>query len=115
MKIEYGTDENKIDVTEICYTKLLSNNIITIPNGDHPRASYFGDPCYGFFKYIYITLSDNTIYNYNYNPCIKINILNENILIDDSQINTLTTNNFIIITSYYESSNKQRQNEIIEC
>ena len=30
MIIKYGTLENNIDVTDICYEKLLNNNIIKI-------------------------------------------------------------------------------------
>ena len=31
MKIYYGIRDNIIDVTQICYNKLLVNNTITIP------------------------------------------------------------------------------------
>ena len=52
--ISYGTLDNSIDVTKICVTQLLSCNTITIPSGDHNRATYFGDPIFGVLKKIYI-------------------------------------------------------------
>lgn len=50
MKIYYGTVDNSIDITDICLTKLLHNNIIRIPNGDNFRAYYFTDPLIGIQK-----------------------------------------------------------------
>lgn len=49
-KIAYGTDDIKIDITNICYNKLLSNNIIKIPDGDTNRANIFTDPLSGVLK-----------------------------------------------------------------
>lgn len=55
MKIYYGIIDNKIDVTDICLLKLKNNNnIVTIPNGDHNRASHFTDPLVNIHKkYLY--------------------------------------------------------------
>lgn len=50
MKIKYGTENLTIDVTEICFSELLKNNIITIPSGDNNRAKYFTDPIKWCFK-----------------------------------------------------------------
>jgi len=47
MKIYYGIESNYFDVTEICSSKLMINNIITIPNGDNNRAKHFTDPLPG--------------------------------------------------------------------
>jgi hypothetical protein len=38
MKILYGTSEKNIDVTEMCFKKLLIDNILCIPSGDANRA-----------------------------------------------------------------------------
>lgn len=75
MKIFYGTPGCKVDVTEICYTKLLHDNIITIPNDDVTRASIFTDPVYGVVKKIFI--NDN---EYAQSLIIKINIINDAIM-----------------------------------
>ena len=50
MKIKYGLSNNNIDVTAICTEKLLTNNIITIPKGDHNRAYLFTDPLFNIHK-----------------------------------------------------------------
>ena len=60
MKIYYGIEDNHIDVTEVCLSKLLSNNIITIPPQDNNRAYYFGDPIYGTLKQIFILMDNDT-------------------------------------------------------
>jgi hypothetical protein len=54
MKIFYGIQNNYIDVTEICLSKLIKNNIITIPSNDHNREKYFTDPLPGILKKIFI-------------------------------------------------------------
>jgi len=54
MKILYGISDNNIDVTEICFLKLMDNNIITIPSCDENRAKYFTDPLFGIKKQIFI-------------------------------------------------------------
>jgi FkbM family methyltransferase len=78
MKIRYGIISNNIDVTEICVSKLLNNNIITIPEGDYNRAQFFTDPVYGAVKNIFIIINDNlTIYEENLT--IKINVINKDI------------------------------------
>lgn len=55
MKIFYGINNIKIDVTDICTTKLMdANGIITIPESDVQRAAYFTDPFVGMYKKIFI-------------------------------------------------------------
>ena len=55
MKILYGiTISKSIDVTDICSTKLIKNNIITIPKNDCIRANYFTDPLPYILKKIII-------------------------------------------------------------
>jgi hypothetical protein len=44
MRIFYEiTLENSVDITDICLSKLKTNNIINIPPGDNNRAYYFID------------------------------------------------------------------------
>ena len=38
MKIYYGITDNLIDITNICFTELIDNDIITIPAGDFNRG-----------------------------------------------------------------------------
>jgi FkbM family methyltransferase len=78
MLIKYGITDNSIDVTNICLTILLKNNIITIPSGENNRTTYFTDPLYGILKKIFVIIDDKT-YEYEYNYIIKINILDKTI------------------------------------
>jgi FkbM family methyltransferase len=78
IKIEYGIDTNKKDVTEICKTKLCKNNVIFIPTNDHVRASYFGDPIVGVVKFVFVTLNDK-INKFSVYEKIIINLDNKNI------------------------------------
>ena len=82
MRIYYGIQGYNINVTEICFTKLMNNNIITIPCGDPSRSFFFGDPVFGTVKQI-IILNDDKIFVYE--DCYTINI--------DTVNNTITTIN----------------------
>lgn len=78
MKILYGISNNNIDVTDICLSKLMINNIINIPSGDGNRAYFFTDPLNGILKKIFIINNDvKTEYEDYYQ--IKINIINNTI------------------------------------
>ena len=50
----YGTEKNSVDVTELVYTKCVSNDIVIIPADDISRAKIFGDPIWGSHKYLFI-------------------------------------------------------------
>jgi FkbM family methyltransferase len=66
MNIFYGIDTYKIDVTNICYNKLVKENIMIIPYGDGNRASFFSDPLFGTLKSIYIKIAnDNNMIKYS--------------------------------------------------
>jgi FkbM family methyltransferase len=54
MKIYYGTEQIKIEITELCINKLKRNNKIIIPAGDRERANYFSDPVPGVVKKVFI-------------------------------------------------------------
>lgn len=74
MKILYGISlNNSIDVTDICFSKLMTNDTIIIPHGDNNRAFFFTDPLFGFFKKIIILNNDN-ITEYDAYTEVKINI-----------------------------------------
>ena len=75
--IKYGTEIVNIDVTNICLTKLSFNNIIKIPENDHNRAHYFGDPLFGILKSIFITNNLGQTNEYNEKMEILINIETE--------------------------------------
>jgi FkbM family methyltransferase len=78
IKITYGTVNKSIDVTDICYAKLVQNNIITIPAGDLNRAKLFTDPLVGVLKQVFLTQKDNTIFCYDDTMRVMINVLNTN-------------------------------------
>ena len=84
MKILYGTMEKNINVTEICYNRLINNNIITIPSDDFIRASYFTDPHYGISKKVFIIDKKTNIFEYDVTITVKINIITEEITTDIS-------------------------------
>jgi FkbM family methyltransferase len=85
MKIFYGLNENRIDITSYCLKKLMIKNIIVIPNNDNNRAFYFGDPIFGKKKFIIIELNCKN-YCISENFTIKIN-LNKNLIefIDENE------------------------------
>jgi FkbM family methyltransferase len=93
MIILYGIFENTIDVTEICYNKLLRKNIITIPNGDEIKQYLFKDPAPGIVKKIFV-VNDGKLTVYNDNLIIKINIINNTISTIDATITTNEVDNF---------------------
>jgi hypothetical protein len=58
IKIYYGIENNKIDITNICLMKCIHNNILHIPRGDINRYNIFGiDPCYGIVKSVFISFT----------------------------------------------------------
>lgn len=54
IKIEYGTEIVKIDITDKVLNNYNENGIIYIPENDYVRSSQFTDPIYGFLKKIFI-------------------------------------------------------------
>jgi len=76
MKILYGLIDNNIDITYICSTRLIKNNIITIPRGDNTRADYFSDPIPYVVKKIFVVIGENTT-EYDDTVVVKIDIVNE--------------------------------------
>ena len=79
MKIYYGVSfNNSIDVTDICLSTLMKNNIINIPMGDVNRAKYFTDPFFGVLKKIIISNNDD-ITEYSDNEQVQINTLDNTI------------------------------------
>ena len=58
MQIKYGIQNNNIDITNICLTKLLQDNIITIPSNDYNRSYFFTDPIFGTLKKIFINIDE---------------------------------------------------------
>jgi FkbM family methyltransferase len=73
IKIYYGTDLNRIDITETVLIKNKNKNIIHIPAGDQSRANFYGDPVFGQLKNIYIE-SNNDSYIIDHNDNIYLNI-----------------------------------------
>jgi FkbM family methyltransferase len=83
MKIFYGIKDCNIDITDVCFSKLMKNNIIKIPSGDYDRAALFTDPLVGIVKFIFIE-HDNNFTEYDFKHEISINAIN-------NTITTLTT------------------------
>jgi hypothetical protein len=117
MKIYYGIENNNVNVTDICLNKLLKDNIITIPLGDHNRAKYFGDPVYGIKKKIFISINDNNneqLINDNNEQLINdnneqlINDNNEQLINDNNNEQLINDNNEQLIN---DNNNEQLIND----
>lgn len=108
MKIFYGLIDNNIDVTEICFNKLLNNNnIITIPNGDFNRSYYFTDPLIHVLKKIIIKINDQ-ITEYDDFYTIKINTMDNTIsAISEHDINNKIANIHSKLQIKYGSFNEE--------
>ena len=90
MKILYGTQDIKIDVTGICMTQLLDNDIITIPRGDVNRADYFTDPVIGILKKVYIDWEDGGPFTEYEDAClITINTLDNTVNVEYTGLNLI--------------------------
>ncbi len=87
MFIYYGVLGNAIDVTSICFNKLLCSDTIIISNGDNFRSEYFTDPLPYVHKYIMID-HDNIIKKYDEFTTIFINI-------NTFKINSITESNVL--------------------
>lgn len=79
MRIYYGVSDQCIDVTHICLEQLTKQSILTIPNGDIVRSSYFTDPLHGIKKSIFVETNDR-ITEFNDGYTIKINTMDNTIL-----------------------------------
>jgi FkbM family methyltransferase len=80
MRIFYGIDGNNIEVTEICLTKLMEDDFITIPEGDTNRAVHFTDPLPGILKKIFILIGSK-VQEYEDIYRVRINTLTNQIYI----------------------------------
>jgi FkbM family methyltransferase len=78
MKIFYGILNNSIDVTDICLSKLMHNNIIIIPSGDGNRSNNFTDPLVGIHKNIIVLIND-TLTEYDEYQLLNINVKEEKV------------------------------------
>lgn len=78
MKILYGFADKVIDITDICFSKLRKDNIITIPYDDIIRANIFTDPAIHILKKIYI-LNNQYITEYDDTVIIQIDVSNNNV------------------------------------
>jgi len=83
MKILYGTSDNNIDVTDICYKNLIKENIIKIPRDDNTRADIFTDPCFRMLKVIFVINEDSTILEFDYTNDIYIDTNTNEIYVKD--------------------------------
>ena len=106
MLIFYGFSDDLMDVTRICLTELLHNNVITIPSKDENRTRYFSDPLPGIKKNIIISLN-GTIREYDETMLIKINIRDNtiNAVLDEGYIYDKIQNSCDTLKIHYGVSN----------
>jgi len=89
----YGTDSVFTDVTELVYSKCLTNEVIFIPSDDIMRARIFGDPAWGFHKYLFIKDSFGQTERYGPISNIYIDLYRGNIyIVDDIPENVMSQN-----------------------
>jgi FkbM family methyltransferase len=74
MFIKYGFKEKIIDITDICFSKLVRSNILTIPADDIVRGKLFPDPAFGEIKTLYIVDDDNNTTEYDSEKTVKVDI-----------------------------------------
>ena len=87
MQIYYGITDNSIEVTEICLSELVTNNVINIPRGDFNRARFFSDPLPGIFKQV-IILQNGIFTEYDAFIQIKIDLINNTVTtLHDNDVN----------------------------
>jgi FkbM family methyltransferase len=89
MRFHYGLVESNIDVTDVCNTRLIYDNIISIPSNDHNRSAYFSDPHLGKKKLFIILYEDDHIDVFGEEYAIQINITTRSIV----SINMIDTYN----------------------
>lgn len=112
MRIYYGISTKFIDVTDICLTKLLNNNLVTIPSCDVIRANYFSDPLFGIHKSIIISINDQ-FFEYDEYKIVKVDLVSNTIEAVDSneinyKINNIHSNLSIKYGSLYEELPEQK-------
>lgn len=92
MKFFYGTNENKIDVTDIILKNWLSSNTIHIPNDDIVRFKTFNkDPAYGVVKSIFILTDDNKETEIDSSTTVEIFLDTKQIIIKKNVANKLSS------------------------
>jgi FkbM family methyltransferase len=97
MKLKYGIQNVNIDITSICFEKLYSNGIITIPAKNEICDTIFGDPIYGIKKKIFKTDDDDNIleeFNDLYPIIIYVKEYDDNLTHDGLEMikNSIPTN-----------------------
>ena len=111
MIIKYGISNNNIDVTEICFDKLLINNVLKIPSGETNREYWFTDPLPGILKKIFILNNDNILEEYDDTIEIHYNIVdNSLVLLSNNDI----ANNLLNIQSKLRINHGDFNEEIPE-
>jgi FkbM family methyltransferase len=89
----YGTDSVFTDVTELVYKKCLDNEVVFIPSDDIMRAGIFGDPAWGFHKYLFIKDSFGETTRYEPTSSIYIDLYQSKIYtVDDIPENVISQN-----------------------
>ena len=83
MRILYGTKDQNIDITNICYNNLIKNNVIKIQGDDNYRANIFTDPCWGLVKSIFIIKENSIPLEYDHTHVIYIDTTTNEIYTKD--------------------------------
>ena len=72
MIIRYGTHTHFIDITDLVFTKCLTDTELIIPKDDNKRAELFTDPVPNVEKFIYITDDKKNYHVFNSHTEVKI-------------------------------------------
>jgi FkbM family methyltransferase len=80
--IEYGSDNIKINITDLTYSRRNFYNISHIPKKNEYCDAIYGDPVPGVIKNIYLT-TNNQIFKFDFNYDLYIDYKTNNIYIDE--------------------------------
>lgn len=111
IKINYGINNNNIDVTKNVFDNCKRGSNIFIPETDESRALIFGDPLFGTIKSLFVyDNGTNITYEIHHNETAYINLNNNKLYIGQVPKETIKYDNIEYIIS--KNTNKIDINNI---
>lgn len=111
IKINYGINDNNIDVTKKVFDKYKNDYIIFIPETDESRALIFGDPLFGTIKSLFVyDNGTNITYEIYHNETAYIDLNNNKLYVGHYPSETIKYDNIQYIIS--KNTNKIDINNI---
>lgn len=98
LELYYGNINRSINVTEICLTKCVKDNILFIDKISSYRDNLFTDPCIGIKKVIFVKLDDD-IQCFSEKECVYIDI-KKNVIYRECKVPYFITRQYQDTESY---------------